>query len=223
MRTTLAQVFISCPVPFEGAGGPPLKPEKGRMKKTTTMRCIWGIVALGAPAVLACGGGEVSSGVDGDKKGSELSTDEVKKVCEAIIEYQNKTIEKKDICKVYGLTAAQTAYNLNSNDESIQKACRDAVESCESDDVESEDAQRVCSSPGDLSQCTATVEEIETCANERVDATVESYRDLPSCASFTRLYFEQDPDDNEEETVSSAACRSVQSKCNVVLKWGGGL
>lgn len=182
-------------------------------------------IAGGAVLFLAaCDPGEVSSGVDGEKKGSELTVEESRMVCEAIVDYQKSAISDEDACKVYGEAAARTAYGLNAGDESIQKACRDAVESCKSDDARTEESRRVCANVSTADDCSATVDDIESCATERIDAAALDYSELPGCASFTRLYFEQDqePDKDDPKVEPSRACKNVQERCAQVMNWGGG-
>ncbi len=181
-----------------------------------------------APMMTGCGSSGVSSGVDGTKKGNELSEDETSKVCNAVIDYRTDAfagVTQADSCKFAGyLTAATLAAFPGATDASIQEACQGIVDPClaakPTDGSNSgETPADVCKlvTPTTVKTCTATVGDIETCVAEQTDATTDSFKNAPACADITIDSLKE-----AKPAEQSNACNNVSSDCAVLFTLLGG-
>ncbi len=178
--------------------------------------------------ITGCGSSGVSSGVDGTKKGNELSEDETSKVCNAVIDYRTNAtagVSQADSCKFAGyLTAAALAAFPGATDASIQEVCQGVVDPClaakPTDGGDSgETPADVCElvTPDTVKTCTATVGDIETCVTEQTDATTDAIKNAPACADITIDSLKE-----SKPAESSDACKNVTSDCPLLLTLFGG-
>lgn len=177
-------------------------------------RVLFGITTL--VFVAGCGGSRIDSGVDGAKTGGELTEDETQDVCVAVLEYADESASVDDRCAIDGLTAAFTAFATSlgaAPDSELQAACAAAVDECADDVDDDQDFEFTCGFVDSLGTCTSTVDEIETCYADLIDATLKTVRDLPTCAEITGellLDLAEDPPDTTPEVDS---CSTVAQSC----------
>lgn len=122
-------------------------------------------IALTALTAAACS----ITGINGNKKISELDADERVQACENTREYYEKKISEDDAKHVGCVTAGVLAASFGGGDVSI---CTGAYDECMAKPVE-QNEQDACE-PGDDSTCDATISDYEDCLEEQV----EEYKDL---------------------------------------------
>ncbi|HSC89697.1 MAG TPA: hypothetical protein VLC09_20585 [Polyangiaceae bacterium] len=159
---------------------------------------------------VGCGGSSgVDSGVDGTKKGSEVTEDEAKKVCEATLDYQESQANKADACRAAGFAMAAFSVATAADDAAVVKACTDAVDACNSAEPQ-EPTTDPCAAAGPIAGCDNTVDEVEACLTEKIDAGAAALKDVPDCSELSKTYFETyEP----SEPAEAEACKTVDPVC----------
>lgn len=177
---------------------------------------LFGTLILGF-GLVGCGGG-INSGVDGSKKGSELTDDEAEKVCVATIEYSADAVSAADSCKIFGLLAYKFAEAANQN---ALEACEAARDECldEAEKAPEEPDTRACGlvDADVLSSCDATVAEVEGCLSALIDRSASALKKIPDCAGLEGYELE----DEDEDLPKS--CEVVQKECPIALTLAGGI
>lgn len=171
------------------------------------------------------GGGGVNSGVDGNKKGSDLSEEEIAQVCEAGFDYLEQRIDvSKTACLTPGYLAAGLAYASGQEDADIQSACRNAVENCEEqrdDGGDDEAGDQTCqNTPESLPDCEATVAEYETCVTDVADAYAAYIDSIPTCDELTRDNYQDAIETAQDRPAMPKSCDALGDECPNAL---GGL
>lgn len=172
---------------------------------------------VAASLLVACGGGGVSSGVDGSKPAETVTDAEAKDVCEATVQYQAdqaNSISTGDACKFAGALAGAIAGNDKALCEQTVTTCNEQADTAT--DTEDEPNTSACSSvtAGVVAGCTVTVGEIEECLTEVIDAYIDGIKSAPTCDELGAT-----TDGGDGSSDSSSACDAVAAdpECAVVL------
>ena len=115
-------------------------------------------------AVIGCGGGgsdDNLGGVDGDKKLSEISTQEYQAICEDLSDRLLEELTTDRLCTAFAAAYADT----ESTCTTFNQTCIDNPPP-QLDDLQSQLADNDSCFDGDLSSCSATVAQASSCANE---------------------------------------------------------
>lgn len=155
------------------------------------------LTLLSASLSLACQSS--FSGLDPNKKGSELDADEVIQLCEAGAGYGFDTLADnlETYCNTLGVgdAAGQIATGATEDSE-LQAACKTSYDECmvlyedatSSENFESNREKALISSCEDAEEvpdCESTVGEIEACSQDTVSSTLEYAKKLPECEDLT--------------------------------------
>ena len=165
------------------------------------------LTALSLVAGAACSSTPtLSSGVDGNKNLSEISTDEKKSLCEALtktgLDFQESA--KEGLCKFGGALAAAFAGG--------EAACDAAVKMCTEAPATVSQTAADCEGSVDLSGCNATVEELETCYNETLGILADFYDELGG-QSCGELLSSSGSGPTGTPPAEPEACKTLKSKC----------
>lgn len=174
------------------------------------LKKITGLICL-ASVTLAVGCGSstpLDSGVDQDKKASEVTDDEAKQICEAAEKYTNDKITPEMQCLGEGALAAGLAMATGADPEA---ACNDAVADC----VDSADSGvgLDCdeASAEEVADCDATVGEVETCMKDYVDAGAAAFDNYPDCAGMEDFLSKGELPDGDVSVPES--CAKLDEAC----------
>ncbi len=156
-------------------------------------------LALSGVTLAGCGGGgsAVHSEVDGNKKGSELSAEELDQVCEATLNYLEEQVDvTESTCKIAGILGGAIAAALGGGDEEIQTTCSDAVDACQNNDAVQEGTDNLTcdDTPDSAPDCDVTVAEYEHCMTDAVNVAADWARSIPKCDSLTEENVDQASD-----------------------------
>ncbi len=150
------------------------------------------------------GPGEFQSSLDGDLEASSMGNDDVDAFCDEMEEYMEDNLDIDEL-ECMGI-ALVMAFFSGSEDEA-EATCEETYSAClagELDD-EFEEDELVCELKDmDLSQCDASVEEMEACVVETTEELNEFMNQF-SCGSVFELI-------GEEEDLGPA-CQVVDDKC----------
>lgn len=173
---------------------------------------------LGATLLTGCGGSSrVSSGVDSEKQGKDLSTEEIQAVCEATIEYRNQQLDGVEAtCRIRGVVAGAVVALSGSSDRLIQEGCSEAYDECKAETQSSATSpEAACAgAPKSAPTCTATVAEVERCLTAQIDMVQSSLEKIPSCDELTQSSAARAAN---EASATSDVCSSVQRTCPEAL------
>jgi hypothetical protein len=149
----------------------------------------------------ACGGGEGSSGVDGNKTLNNVTADEAVDLCE----YANSRISDADTKK---MNCYFTAIFQSETEEGCQTIFDSCIAAPDTEPVE-DDCADAGSDLETLPECASmvTVAEVEACMN----AQAADYSTLANSLSCTT------PADELEEPPRPAACQALDEKCPGIL------
>lgn len=166
---------------------------------------------LCAPALLAFVGCSsdvtFTSGIDGTKKVSEVTTDEAKSICEAAEATAKDFFDanKDGFC---ALTAAFAGSFGAINGGDPVALCQVALDECKKATPTAETA--TCNAETTATNCDATVAELESCYNDSLDAMTTFFNGLASksCTELTSA------NSSVEINISNpASCVSLATKC----------
>jgi len=169
---------------------------------------------LCAPALVAMVGCSsdvtFTSGVDKTKKVSEVTPDEAQTLCENAAATAQDFAEsvKDDLCVFVGAITGAFAGGLGGGDPVV--LCEAAVADCKSQELEPVDTTD-CNAEAQIANCDATIEEIEACYNDSLEATTTALAAIGS-QSCSDLLTGAEP--NISVDVSApASCTALQQKC----------
>ena len=160
-------------------------------------------------ASAACSSPSFSPGVDGSKVLSELSGEDKKQLCTALQETTEDFVNsnKDGVCKLGAILVA-----LLSGDDP-QAVCEMAVTTCSNNDVDGSDERAACESSMAITGCSATVDEMEACYNEKIEALGELYDEL-AAQSCAELLMDSGMDSQgTKQPEEPAACVALEAKC----------
>jgi|GEM_PF-5175824 len=171
------------------------------------VRSTFGFVAGFALLVSACGGDSDSetfqTSVGSTKTVDKLTPAETAQFCkdgDAFAKDFEKTFTPK-LCKVAGLLATTKA------------ECDMLVNACLKEESEPDQSSGMCEP---LTDCTATVGEVQKCLNDTI-ATFSAYLDkFPSCAQIA----DKSGTFPASEPVSPASCKAIEKTCPDVADFG---
>ena len=154
---------------------------------------------------VACGGTSFSSGVDSSKKVSELDDADATKICEAAEKTATDFAKdnKEGLCKFSGGIAGGLAGAFGQDPAT---ACQMAVDDCLTKDATTETGECMPK----VADCDATVEEMEACYNDTLDAMNELFGEFASkeCAELV-----MDSSESTLNLTAPASCTSLAQKC----------
>jgi len=118
------------------------------------------------------GGGDVSTGIAPNKLLSEVTTDEAAQACERLSAGFDARLSQatliRTICTIAGAAVADTPEDCETaRDQCIETA--DDPNAPVGEAFDTEEIKFECAEDFDLTQCTSTVGELETCFNELLD------------------------------------------------------
>jgi hypothetical protein len=156
-----------------------------------------------AGLLLACGGsgdsGPVDSGLPADKTGVEFSADDVTALCDALDAHAARVSSPDD---AHNVECVRQGYEVALEGNMSAETCQIAYKMCIEMEFEPGDGQCTFN----LSDCTASVAEIEACLTVRNEAYAESFRD----ASCERAVAEGTPFPAIPELPE---CTKIESTC----------
>jgi hypothetical protein len=154
-------------------------------------------------------GGELDTGLPADKPITSLTDAEIEGLCDKFDAFYStgKVGDGlKDFgCRFSGLLAA--AFAGADTDAAAKAACKTAYDACAAAPSES---TSTCGKP--TATCTATVAEVEACANDSAKALEQLVSAFPSCTELTLA----DLMGSGEETMAPpdpASCTTLKMKC----------
>lgn len=165
-------------------------------------------------------GGSTFVGTGSEATLNSLSVAEQNALCERVGEiYENAFFETGGndlLCRFQAVfTAGFMAQMVEepTSDAELQISCAAAYTEC----MNAEETE--VTECGELSdECTATVNELETCARESGLALGEEFADIPACSELTMATIAEDASfDSLNETPSTAACDAMEAKCPEAL------
>jgi len=176
-------------------------------------RVLIGAVTLAF--VSGCGGSRIESGVDKEQTGDELDAAEIEDICDATVAYANETYTVEDRCAFRGVEAALELYTEtlgNAPDSELMSECEHAYDAC-ADRFDPNGGRDCNNAPEELKDCTSTVDEIETCYADTLDAVLEEIRKLPTCAEITGKELNDFLDRDTDLTPEVESCNTVAQSC----------
>lgn len=203
----------------------------------TLGKISWLVSLLAISSVTACGsdddgggdggGGALDSGVDADKSGEDLTSDEIESICEAGAEYTQDKLTSSStrtaLCRFAGVMAAIT---LGGDAEAMQSMCEMTYEAC-TDCIDDPDGpgcdeldpgageEPECGDEEVPSDCSSTVGEIEACFKASIDQSIAMFSDVPGCDELSE---DTEPPDMAEEPESPEVCKTVEENCPEALE-----
>jgi hypothetical protein len=187
---------------------------------------IIGTAVGGASLAAGCGGGDdsdsgnVTTGLAQSTELSDVSTADAAKACNRLQAGFDARFSRdklvKTICTLVGAAAADTP----SECESLRDSCIDQSNQQGSEtmmDLGLEDVSLECDGSTDLSQCTGTVGQLETCFNDTLDQFDALLGDV-SCADAASVGTE-DLDSFGGDAGPPASCEAVD--CGEGSPFGG--
>jgi len=139
------------------------------------------VVVVGATAC----GDAIDSGVDDDKRASDLTPEEYGRVCQAISDgVANSTSPERQhelSCRVRGFIAGAVANVVSDSTSTIRAACQENYDECVAEGPGPNVMATMLDCSGTSTTCDVTVGEIEKCGNDTL-AWVEDVRArYPTC------------------------------------------
>lgn len=174
----------------------------------------WTCALLSTLSAAACGGNSIDSGVDDDKKASELTPEEYERVCQAfsdgIADATSPERQHELGCRVRGFVQGAIANAVLSSTSAIREACQEKYEEC----LDEGPGGGVMASMVQCSaarNCDVTVGEVERCGNDII-AWVDGIRALyPTCSELNANSFGEGSD--EAETPAFPTSCNVFQEC----------
>ncbi len=197
------------------------------------------LLGLATAALVGCGGGgggTFTTSVPAGAKLTSLTSAQATQLCTDLTNYEMATLAP-DLCKVLGLTAAETAAATATalkgaapTDASLQAACTQASNSCLSGDGGPNGSfSSSCSSnsfASEPSTCPATVGDLQTCATDETAAFNQVYGSLPSCSSLTAASlasaYARFSTDGGSGPSEPASCSKFDAQCKGMSMSSGG-
>ena len=109
-------------------------------------------------------------------------------------------------CRFSGFLAA--ALGGADTDAAARAACKAAYDECAAAPAETTEK---CSKPTGM--CTATVGELEACANDSTKAVEQLTNSIPSCAELTLADLMDSGGGDDMTPEDPASCKTVETKC----------
>jgi len=153
--------------------------------------------------------GDFDTGLPADKPIASLTDAEIAGLCDKFDDFYSTgevAADLKDFsCRFSGLLAA--AFAGAETDAAARAACKTAYDACAAAPSET---TSTCKKP--TGTCTATVAEVEACANDSAKAVDQLTSAFPSCAELTLADL---MDTGEEPTTAEdpASCTTLEMKC----------
>lgn len=154
-------------------------------------------------------GGDFDSGLPTDKPIASLTDAELGGLCDKFDDFYATGKVADDLqdfsCRFSGLLAA--AFANAETDAAARTACKTAYDACAAAPGET---TSTCGKP--TGTCTATVAEVEACANDSAKALAQLVSAFPSCVELTLADL---MDSGEEPTTPEdpASCTTLEMKC----------
>jgi hypothetical protein len=142
------------------------------------------------------GGGPVNFSVDGERPLSSLTDAEIDKTCYELKLGMSTYFSADEICTMAGLAMRE----LSKKDASY---CEQFREACLAYPIDYYDSMSCDLKDEDLSSCSATVAELEACANDQLKASKSMAAGL-TCSSSLQSY---------ENVAPPASCQALQATC----------
>lgn len=154
--------------------------------------------------------GDLDTGLPADKPISELTDAEIAGLCSKFDAYYSTGSVGMNVqeftCRFSGIFAA--ALGGADTDAAAKAACKTAYDSCISAPAETTSK---CGKPTGM--CTATVGEIEACANDSAKAIQQLSSAFPSCAELTLADLMDLGGGGDTAPENPASCNTVKTKC----------
>lgn len=154
--------------------------------------------------------GDLDTGLPADKPISDLTDAEIAGLCSKFDDFYSTGSVGKDVqelsCRFTGIFAA--ALGGADTDAKAQAACKTAYDACV---VAPAETTENCSKPTGM--CTATVAEVEACANDTAKALHELASSFPSCAELTLADLMDLGGGGDTGPQEPASCATVNMKC----------
>jgi hypothetical protein len=154
--------------------------------------------------------GDLNTGLPDDKPISSLTDAEITDLCGKIDAFysEGKVADSlEDLsCRFAGMFAA--AFSAPETDAAARAACQAAYDDCVAAPAE---VTEKCTKPTGM--CTATVGEIEACANDSAKALDQLASTFPSCAELTLADLEGTDGGDPMTPADPASCTTVEMKC----------
>jgi hypothetical protein len=154
--------------------------------------------------------GDLDTGLPADKPLSDLTEAEIAGLCSKFDEFYSTGPVGKDLeeftCRFSGLFAA--VLGGAETDAAARAACKTAYDSCVAAPAET---TQECGKPTGM--CTATVAELEACANDSAKAVQQLTSSFPTCAELTLADLMDLGGGGEDEPQNPASCTTLEMKC----------
>jgi hypothetical protein len=156
-------------------------------------------------------GGDLDTGLPDDKTISSLTDAEIVDLCSKIDAFysEGKVADSLEdfSCRFAGMFAA--AFSAPETDAAARAACQAAYDECAA--APAEGMAEKCTKPTGV--CTATVGEVEACANDSAKALDQLVDTFPSCAELTLADLMSMDGGDPMTPADPASCTTVEMKC----------
>lgn len=154
--------------------------------------------------------GDFDTGLPANTPISDLTDAEIAGLCSKFDEFYSTgsvgTDLKEFSCRFSGIFAA--ALGGADTDAKAQAACKTAYDACV---VAPTETTEECGKPTGM--CTATIGEIEACANDSAKALQQLTSSFPSCSELTLADLMDLGGGGDTESQQPASCATVEMKC----------
>lgn len=154
--------------------------------------------------------GDLDTGLPADKPLSDLTDAEITGLCSKFDQFYSTGSFSMNIeeftCRFSGVFAA--ALSGADTDAAARTACKAAYDSCVAEPAETTDE---CGKPTGM--CTATVAELEACANDSAKAVEQLTSSFPTCAELTLADLMDLGGGDEAAPQNPASCTTFEMKC----------
>jgi hypothetical protein len=154
--------------------------------------------------------GDLDTGLPGTKPLSDLTDAEIAGLCNKFDEFYSTGSVGMDLedfsCRFSGLLAA--AFAGAETDAAARAACKATYDSCVAAPAETTSE---CGKPSGM--CTATVAELEACANDSAKALQQLTSSFPTCAELTLADLMDAGGGGDDPPQNPASCTTLEMKC----------
>jgi len=149
-------------------------------------------------------GGDFMTGLPASTPLSSLTDAQAMQLCSSLENYFSTSLKDFD-CRLSGTLAA--AFSMAKTDAEAQAACKSAYDMC---NAAPETSMDTCTKPTGM--CTATVGELEKCANDEGAVFDQLATSFPSCADLT-LQDLMGAGGDVMQPMEPASCTALDMKC----------
>jgi hypothetical protein len=156
----------------------------------------------------------IATGLPPDKKLSDLTPMEVKQACDKVVGTATSGTAKADLCKLTAVLGAASA--SGGSDAQLRTVCTQRYDACIAAPTADAGADAQCTMLPAMTMCTATVAELESCANAYTGTFHTLAAGLPACGMLTQTAVAgvlAGGALNPAALAQLAACNTLNQKC----------